>query len=247
MPPLRATSWCKPARAAGGAGGWARPDSGLASLKFAVIVGRPLTTARLRPRSGEAPTHSGSMRPTRGFNLEGENETAVVGEAVPVGQVSAAAAEAANQPILGHVRGANNRWIPEQPHGSSELGKEGAPRSRCDSLASWARRCVGRDAEGRLVIGCGGVTLPAMVTLHANLSPNPKPKPSPKPNPEPNPEAIPKPNSEPNPSLKPHPNLHQVALHRLVVCALAVGLLWATSLSNPYPSPNSTFNPRPDP
>ena len=106
------------------------------------------------------------MRPTRGFNLEGENETAVVGEAVPAGQVSAAAAEAANQPILGHVRGANNRWIPEQPHGSSELGKEGTPRSRCDSLASWARRCVGRDAEGRLVIGCGGVTLPAMVTLH---------------------------------------------------------------------------------
>ena len=104
------------------------------------------------------------MRPTRGFNLEGENETAVVGEAVPAGQVSAAAAEAANQPILGHVRGPNNRWIPEQPHGSSELGKEGAPRSRCDSLASWARRCVGRDAEGRLVIGCGGVTLPAMVT-----------------------------------------------------------------------------------
>ena len=135
------------------------------------IVGRRLTPARLRPRGGNAPTHSGSMRPTRGFKLEGENEAAVVGEAVPAGQVSAAAAEAANQPILGHVRGANNRWIPEQPHGSNQLGKEGTPRSRCDSLASWARRCVTRDAEGRLVIGCGGVTLPAMVTRTLALAP----------------------------------------------------------------------------
>ena len=104
---------------------------------------------------------------------------------------SSAAAEAAGQPILGHVRGPNNRWIPELHErvpghmpGSHAPDKEGAARSRCERLASWARRCVARDAAGRLLVGCGGVTLPAMV-----------------------------------------------ALHRLVVCALAVGLLWATSLS----------------
>ena len=96
---------------------------------------------------------------------------------------SSAAAEAAGQPILGHVRGPNNRWIPElheRVPGSHAPDKG----SRCERLASWARRCVARDAAGRLLVGCGGVTLPAMV-----------------------------------------------ALHRLVVCALAVGLLWATSLS----------------
>jgi hypothetical protein len=138
---------------------------------------------------GRLQNNSCSMRPTRGFKLEGG--AAVVGEAVPGRQVSAVAAEAAGQPVLGHVRGPNNRWVPERPHGmmpgnmpGSKLDKEGLSRSRCDRLASWARRCVSRDAAGRLVVGCCGVTLPAMV-----------------------------------------------ALHRLVVCALAVGLLWATSLS----------------
>ena len=119
------------------------------------------------------------VRPKRGFMPGGDSGVVVPGRPVS----SSAAAEAAGQPILGHVRGPNNRWIPElheRVPGSHAPDKG----SRCERLASWARRCVARDAAGRLLVGCGGVTLPAMV-----------------------------------------------ALHRLVVCALAVGLLWATSLS----------------
>ena len=92
-----------------------------------------------------------------------------------------AAAEAASRPVLSQVNGPYIKWVPERPSGSEAEHEVGEGGSRC---GSWTLRCLGRDTAGRLVVGFGSVTLPAMV-----------------------------------------------ALHRIVVCALAVGLLWATSLS----------------
>ena len=74
-----------------------------------------------------------------------------------------AAAEAASRPVLSQANGPYIKWVPERPSCPEAEHELGEDSSRC---GSWTLGCLGRDTAGRLVVGFGSVTLPAMVALH---------------------------------------------------------------------------------